>query len=183
MRVQHEEIRVQNDRTKNLNAYLRRQLGNVVKQKRKEIQRSPSFISFESTLGEADEEGDNSFDCSTREKPMRCLQRGRRNQTNLDDISVEVLEFERRLNPDEFLEWLHTVERVFNYKEILEDKKAKLIALKLQKYACPWWTNLLAKRARKGKGKIRTWEKMKSKLKGCFLLPPISKIIALNFTT
>jgi len=30
---------------------------------------------------------------------------------------------------------------------------------------------LLSKRGRKGKGKIWTWEKMKSKLKDCFLPP------------
>jgi len=33
------------------------------------------------------------------------------------------------------LEWLYTVERVFDYKEILEDKKVKLVTLKLRKYA------------------------------------------------
>jgi len=47
----------------------------------------------------------------------------------------------------------------------------KLVALKLRKYASLWWTNLLAKRVRQGKGKIRTWEKMKAKLKSRFLPP------------
>jgi len=43
---------------------------------------------------------------------------------------------------------MQTVERIFEYKEILEDKKVKLVALKLRKYASLWWTNLLTKRAR-----------------------------------
>jgi len=47
----------------------------------------------------------------------------------------------------------------------------KVIALKLRKYASLWWTNLLTKRARQGKGKIRTWDKMKTKLKARFLPP------------
>jgi len=40
-----------------------------------------------------------------------------------------------------------------------DDKKVKLVALKLHKYASIWWANVVAKRARKGKGKgkIRTW--------------------------
>ena len=81
------------------------------------------------------------------------------------------MEFKGKLDPDEFLEWMQTVERIFEYEEIPEDKKVKLVALKLKKYAPLWWTNLLAKRVRQGKGKIRTWEKMKTKLKARFLLP------------
>ena len=45
----------------------------------------------------------------------------------------------------------------------------KLVAHRLRKYASLWWSNLCAKRVRKRKGKIRTWEKMKSKLKDRFL--------------
>jgi len=66
------------------------------------------------------------------------------------------------LDPDDFLEWLQTVERIFEYKEVPEDKKVKLVALKLRKYTSLWWTNLLAKRVRQGKVKIRTWEKMRT---------------------
>ena len=76
-----------------------------------------------------------------------------------------------RLDPDDFLEWIQTVERVFEYKEVPDEQKVKVIALKLRKYASLWWTNLLAKRARQGKGKIRTWEKMRDKLKRRFLPP------------
>jgi len=42
------------------------------------------------------------------------------------------------LDPDEFLEWLHTVERVFDYKDIPDDKKVKLVSLRLQRYASLW---------------------------------------------
>jgi len=50
-----------------------------------------------------------------------------------------------------------------------EDKKVKLVALKLRKYASLWWTNLCNKRIRERKKKIHSWEKMKSKLKARFL--------------
>ena len=79
------------------------------------------------------------------------------------DFRVEILEFEGQLNPDDFLDWLNTVERVFKYKEVLNDKKVKLVALKLCKYASVWWSNDEAERARKGKGKIRSLRKMKEK--------------------
>jgi len=43
-------------------------------------------------------------------------------------------------------ECLHTVKRIFDYKEALEDKKVKLAALRFRKYASLWWTNPLCKK-------------------------------------
>ena len=40
---------------------------------------------------------------------------------------------EGRLDGDEFLEWLRTVKRVFDYKNMDEDQKVKIVALKLRK--------------------------------------------------
>jgi len=44
---------------------------------------------------------------------------------------VNIPEYEGQLDPDLFLDWLHTVERVFEYKEVPDDKE-KLVALKLK---------------------------------------------------
>jgi len=49
---------------------------------------------------------------------------------------VEVYEFEGKLDPEEFLDWLHTIERVFEYKDVPEDKKVKLVALRLRMHLC-----------------------------------------------
>jgi len=43
------------------------------------------------------------------------------------------------------------VERVFDYKDIPDEKKVKLVALKLRKYASIWWANLVAKELEKVK--------------------------------
>jgi len=125
-------------------------------QRRKEIRSSPSSNTSQSAQEEGDENEPHSSGFSSREEPLRCIRRGRRHQPNLNDIRVKVLEFEGKLDPDEFFEWLQTVERVFEFKDILEDKKVKLVALKLMKYASFCWTNLLTKQARQGKRKIRT---------------------------
>jgi len=61
------------------------------------------------------------------------------------------------------------VERIFEFKEIPEDKKVKIVALRLRKYASLWWTNLNAKRTKERKSKIVTWDKMKEKMKARFL--------------
>jgi len=54
---------------------------------------------------------------------------------NCNDIRVEIPKFEGKHDPDEFLELLHTIEHIFEYKEVSEDKKVKFIALRLRKYA------------------------------------------------
>ena len=64
---------------------------------------------------------------------------------NSNDFKVEFLEFEGRFDHDDFLEWLHALERVFDYKDIPDDKKVKLVALRLRRYASLWWTNHCAK--------------------------------------
>jgi len=57
------------------------------------------------------------------------------------------------------------------------------VALRLRKYASLWWANLCAKRVREKKAKIRTQDKMKSKLKPHFLPQLMSKTVILNSTT
>ncbi|XP_039140401.1 uncharacterized protein LOC120277608 [Dioscorea cayenensis subsp. rotundata] len=85
------------------------------------------------------------------------------------DIKVDIPEFEGRMQPDEFVDWLHTVERVFDFKDVCDDRKVKLATLKLRKYAGLWWENLKRQRVREGRHPIRSWEKMKRELKRRFL--------------
>jgi len=102
---------------------------------------------------------------------LQAHHKGKKNQNAYLRRPLDVPKFEGRLDPDEFLEWLQAVERAFEFEEVPEDQKAKLVALKLRSFASLWWTHLLAKRVRQGKEKIRTWDKMKSKLKARFLPP------------
>nr|GEW76399.1 reverse transcriptase [Tanacetum cinerariifolium] len=61
-----------------------------------------------------------------------------------NDIKVDIPEYDGKLDPDEFVEWLRT-------------------------YASTWWSNVCLKRERRGKEKIRSWSKMKEKMKQKFL--------------
>ena len=89
------------------------------------------------------------------QSPTRSIQREHRPTiTNINDFKVEFSEFEGKLDLDEFLEWLHTVERIFEYEEVPDDKKVKLVAPRLRKHTSLWWTNLCAKRVRDQKEKI-----------------------------
>lgn len=52
------------------------------------------------------------------------------------------LVFKRRMHPDDFLDWPHAIDKVFDYFEVSEEKKVKLIAVKFRKYASLWCENL-----------------------------------------
>ncbi|XP_031387093.1 uncharacterized protein LOC116200384 [Punica granatum] len=73
------------------------------------------------------------------------------------------------MHPEDFIDWLAIVERVFDFKNISEEKRVKLVAIKLKKHASVWWENLKRRREREGKRRIVTWEKMKRELKKKFL--------------
>ena len=85
------------------------------------------------------------------------------------DLKADIPMYEGRIQPDEFIDWLNTVERVFDYQDVSEEEKVKIVAIKLKKHASIWWEQLKMRRAREGKSKIRTWEKMKKELRKKFL--------------
>jgi len=146
--------------------YLQTQLGQLLEEKRRSLRNSRSPTEQGPRI-DPEEEGSHPHESSSEEdeggRPFRPSGGG-----NLD-FKVDIPEYEGHLDPDVFLDWLRTVERVFDHKDIPDEKKAKLVALKLRKYASIWWANLLAKRARKGKQKIRTCAQMRDKLKAKFL--------------
>ena len=146
--------------------YLQTQLGQLMKERNRWLHGQNSPRVREDPL-EAREEERRQLSSSSEDGEGLGSPRPRR-ESHLD-FRVDIPEFEGQLDPDHFLDWLQTVERVFEYKDIPDDKKVKLVALKLRKYASIWWANLVATRVRKGKGKIRTWIKMKDKLKSKFL--------------
>ncbi|XP_071704931.1 uncharacterized protein [Rutidosis leptorrhynchoides] len=84
-------------------------------------------------------------------------------------MKVEILEFTGAVHPDEFLDWLSTVERVFDIKDIPEHLKVKLVAIKLKQHASLWWDHVKKQRVIERKSKVETWSKMKKLLKRKFL--------------
>ena len=64
------------------------------------------------------------------------------NQEPRDDSKAKIPEFDWKTQGDELLEWLLTVERVFDLKDYAEEKKVKLVTIKWKGYASLWWENL-----------------------------------------
>ncbi|KAI3505911.1 hypothetical protein L1887_28248 [Cichorium endivia] len=104
------------------------------------------------------------------------LEGRRRHERGVDNrrwearMRVDIPEFDGvSLNPEGFIDWLATVEEVFEFKEVPENKRVSLIATRLRGRASAWWQQLKLTRDRLGKSKILTWRKMKKCLRSNFL--------------
>nr|GEV19977.1 reverse transcriptase domain-containing protein [Tanacetum cinerariifolium] len=84
-------------------------------------------------------------------------------------LKIEIPEFTGKVHPDDFIDWLSTVERVFDVRDIPKKLKVKLVAIKLRQHASLWWDHLTKRRRIEGKSKVETWEKIKKLMKAKFL--------------
>uniref|UniRef100_A0A2N9J449 Uncharacterized protein n=2 Tax=Magnoliopsida TaxID=3398 RepID=A0A2N9J449_FAGSY len=82
---------------------------------------------------------------------------------------IDVPEFSGGLDPNDFTDWLNHVERVFEYHEIPDHKKVKIVGIKLKGRASAWWEQIQTQQVKFGKKKIQDWSKMKKKLQEQFL--------------
>nr|GEW17085.1 putative reverse transcriptase domain-containing protein [Tanacetum cinerariifolium] len=53
-------------------------------------------------------------------------------------LKIEIPEFTSKVHPDDFIDWLSTVERVFDVRDIPDKLKVKLVAIKLRRHASLW---------------------------------------------
>ena len=70
---------------------------------------------------------------------------------------MELPTFNGQLHIEELLDWLNEVERFFDYMEIPDDKKVKLVAYKLKEGTSAWWEQEQMSRVHMGKTQIRSW--------------------------
>ncbi|GJZ72353.1 reverse transcriptase domain-containing protein [Tanacetum coccineum] len=93
-------------------------------------------------------------------------------------MRVNIPEFDgNTLNPEGFIDWLVAVEEVFEFKEVLENKRVSLIATKLRGRAFTWWQQLKLTRERVGKPKVTSWRKMKNLLRENFIPPNYQRLM------
>ncbi|XP_061957345.1 uncharacterized protein LOC133678848, partial [Populus nigra] len=82
----------------------------------------------------------------------------------------EIPPFRGSSSPEEYLEWIQKVEKVFEWYEYSEERKCKVAALDFTDYAHLWWENLKIQRRRDGEEEIRTWATMKRVMKKRYVL-------------
>src|SRR5574338_239806 len=97
-----------------------------------------------------------------------------RNQSEYDHkwesgMKTEIPEFKGGMQAEEFLDWVANVEEIFDFKEVPEHRRVKLVATRLRGRALAWWQQTKLTRERMGKSKVESWEKMKKLMKATFL--------------
>lgn len=85
-------------------------------------------------------------------------------------LKMDFPSFNGQIHVEAFIDWLSEVERVFDYMNIKESRKVKLVALRLKSGAAVWWDQTTLKRNRFQKKTVRIWSKMKQLLWERFLL-------------
>jgi hypothetical protein len=83
---------------------------------------------------------------------------------------TEVPMYEGNLEVEELLDWVHAMEKYFNYENIEEDKMVKHAVTRLKGHVVLWWDELQAKRRSKGKKKIKKFDRMVAKMKAKSIL-------------
>ena len=73
---------------------------------------------------------------------------------------MEVLKYQDNLNVEELLDQISYLDKYFDYEEIDDEKKVKHDVTRLKGHATLWWDELQANRKRKGKSKIKSWDRM-----------------------
>ncbi|XP_052172190.1 uncharacterized protein LOC127788118 [Diospyros lotus] len=111
------------------------------------------------------EENATGNDDSEVEQPWQ--RRQQRDSGN--NIKMRIPPFKGTSSPEEYLEWVQRVEKVFEYQEYSEVRKCQLAALEFTDYANLWWENLKAQRRRDGEEDVRSWGVMKRLMKKRFV--------------
>nr|GEX89142.1 hypothetical protein [Tanacetum cinerariifolium] len=75
-------------------------------------------------------------------------------------LKIDIPEFTSKVHPDDFIDWLSTVERVFDVRDILDKLKVKLVAIKLRQHASLWWDHVNKRRRIEGKTKNMTMKEV-----------------------
>ena len=98
---------------------------------------------------------------------MGRFERNRNFNYNRHDIPT----FSGDLNIEGFLDSITEVDCFFEYMEIPEERKVKLVAFQLKEGASVWSEQLRETRIREGRGVVQSWRRMKQYLRGIFLPP------------
>lgn len=84
-------------------------------------------------------------------------------------FKLTIPEFNGSTVAEELLDWFVTVEEILEFKEIPLDRCVPVIAIRFRDRAAAWWSQTKTTRARLGKTKINSWDKLKREMQKNFL--------------
>jgi hypothetical protein len=82
---------------------------------------------------------------------------------------LDILIYEGDLDIEELLYCFRALDKYFDYEDIEEDKKLKHVVTRLKGHAKLWWDELQVDRCCKGKKRIKSWDRMVTKMKSKFI--------------
>jgi hypothetical protein len=88
---------------------------------------------------------------------------------NLGNIKMKIPSFQRKNDPEAYLEWEKKVELIFECHNYSEEKKVKLVVIEFTDYAIIWWDQLVMNKRRNHERPIETWKEMKAIMRRRFV--------------
>ena len=119
-----------------------------------DIKRDPSDVSED----DESQEGEIAAQESTKSRMLKQVLRSTSRPKH------DVSNYSGSLNPEELVDWINDMEKLFDYEEMNDEKKVKFIVTKLKGNAYLWWDGIQEERRRKNKQKIKSWNQMVTKL-------------------
>ncbi|XP_024003648.1 uncharacterized protein LOC112081436 [Eutrema salsugineum] len=97
-------------------------------------------------------------------------------------FKLDLPEFTGGNQPEEFLDWINTTEELLDFKEVPDPMHVSLVATHFRGRASAWWQQLKESRARAGKERVSSWEKLKKLMRKAFF-PEVVRLMTmlLNF--
>ena len=117
-------------------------------------------LTVQNQNGDHESNGGNGGNTDAEEEERQPRQR-RQQIDSTSNIKMRIPPFKGTSSPEEYLEWVQRVEKVFECHEYSEVRKCQLAALEFTDYANLWWENLKAQRRRDGEEEVRSWRLMK----------------------
>ena len=74
--------------------------------------------------------------------------------------------YDGNLSAEGLIDWIGELDRYFDYEEVEEDKKVKLVVTRLKGHVALWWDSVQAERKKKNKVVIKSWDRMVAKMRG-----------------
>ena len=87
----------------------------------------------------------------------------------MKNIKVDVSNFDGRLDPQYYLDWVMSLERYFKWYEMSQERRVRFAAMKLVGQAGQYWSNVERLIALRRQEPIRIWDEMKAKLNHKYL--------------
>ena len=86
-------------------------------------------------------------------------------------VKVNAPEFDGRMDPNVFSDWLVAIEEYFDWYEMIDSERVRFAKMKLTNSAKMYWQNVLQDMLRLGEPPITQWAVMKAKLQDKYIPP------------